>query len=204
MTREMPDTEELLRQAAGGDAAARGSLLDRHRPQLRRLVAVRLDPRVASRLDPSDVVQETLTEADRRLDRYLDERPVPFYPWLRQIALDRLADKHRRHVGAARRSVRREQLPDHSEQVLAEELLDRTAGPSEAVRRAELQRRVRSALGTLSENDRTVLVLRHLEQLSVRDIAGILDISEGAVKVRHLRAVQRLRAVLGACPEAQS
>ena len=89
-------------------------------------------------------------------------------------------------------------MPDASEWALAELLIDQAAGPSEAARRAEVQCRVRSALGELSDSDRNVLVLRHLEQLSVRDIAGVLGISEGAVKLRHLRAVQRLRVVLGA------
>jgi DNA-directed RNA polymerase specialized sigma24 family protein len=60
------------------------------------MVAVRIDPRLAARVDPSDVVQETLTEAHRRLDDYLAARPVPFYPWLRQLVRDRLADLHRR------------------------------------------------------------------------------------------------------------
>jgi RNA polymerase sigma-70 factor (ECF subfamily) len=193
-----PDTEELLRRAPD-DAQARGALLDRHRGRLRRMVALRLDPRLAARVDPSDVVQETLAEADRRLDGYLKDRPLPFYPWLRQIAADRLADEHRRHIGAARRSLRREELPGlpgGSVLELADRLLDRGVGPSEAARGEELRARVRAALEGLPERDREVLVLRHLEQLSVREIAAVLGIAEGAVKVRHLRAVQRLRVAL--------
>ena len=73
------DTEQLLQQAARGDAAARGQLLQRHRQRLKRMVAVRADPRLAARVDPSDVVQEALAEAARRLDGYLHERPLPFY-----------------------------------------------------------------------------------------------------------------------------
>src|SRR5437870_3588834 len=104
-----PDTEELLRRAGEGDAVARGALLDRHRRRLRQMIACRMDPRLAARLDPSDVVQETLAEADRRLDGYLNERPLPFYPWLRKLAWDRLVEQHRRHLRARRRSVLREQ-----------------------------------------------------------------------------------------------
>src|SRR4051794_8445239 len=95
-----PDTDQLLRQAAAGDESARGRLLDRHRDRLKRMVAVRSDPRLAARVDPSDVVQEALTEAAGKLDRYLSARPLPFYPWLRQLALERLAALRRRHVGA--------------------------------------------------------------------------------------------------------
>src|SRR5207249_1256497 len=94
------DTDLLLDQAAHGDRGARQQLLARHRARLRRMVGLRLDRRLAARLDPSDVVQEALAEADRRLSEYLRRRPVPFYPWLRGLAWDRLIELHRRHVGA--------------------------------------------------------------------------------------------------------
>ena len=102
-----PDTDQLLDRAGRGDRDARDRLLDRCRPRLRSLVALRIDPRLAARVDPSDVVQESLAEADRRLADYLRDRPLPFYPWLRQLALERLADLHRRHVRTQKRSVRR-------------------------------------------------------------------------------------------------
>src|SRR5262245_32662781 len=110
------DTELLLERAAAGDAGARDRLLQRHRGRLRRMVAVRADPRLAARVDPSDVVQETLADAARKLDAYLRDRPLPFYPWLRRLAQERLAALHRRHVRAKRRSVTREAgaLPDRS------------------------------------------------------------------------------------------
>jgi RNA polymerase sigma-70 factor (ECF subfamily) len=98
-------TEQLLHRAGQGDAAARRQLWLRHRPRLRRLIALRLDRRLADRLDPSDVVRESLAEADRRLGDYLRRRPLPFYPWLRQLALERLTDLHRWHMRAGRRGV---------------------------------------------------------------------------------------------------
>src|SRR5213080_1218802 len=104
-----PDTDQLLASASRGDATARGRLLERHRPRLRRMVAVRLDRRVAARVDPSDVVQDAMLEAAARLDEYLRERPIPFYPWLRRMAADRLADAYRRHLRAGRRAVGREE-----------------------------------------------------------------------------------------------
>src|SRR5437764_1772282 len=102
-----PDTEELLAAAAAGDDRARGRLLERHRGRLKRMVAVRLDRRLAARVDPSDLVQETLAEAAAKLDTYLHARPLPFFPWLRRLAQDRLADAHRHHLRAGRRSVAR-------------------------------------------------------------------------------------------------
>jgi RNA polymerase sigma-70 factor (ECF subfamily) len=195
------DTEQLLRQAGQGDAQARDQLLARHRLRLRETIAVRLDRRLAPRVDPSDVVQETLAEAARRLPDYLRERPLPFYPWLRQLALERLIDLHRHHVRAGKRSVEREQrwllpLPDASAAALAQRLFARGSSPSARLHRREVAGRVQAALLQLSERDRELLVLRHLEQLPTGDIAAVLGLSEGAVKMRHLRALERLRGLL--------
>lgn len=195
-----PDTSALLNRSAAGDTDARDRLLHRHRDRLRRMVAVRLDPRLAARIDPSDVVQEALADADRKLDKYLRDRPLPFYPWLRQIAWERLVHVHRRHVRASRRSVGREEgisLSDRSAAELAERLFARGSTPSRKALRDELRARVRAALAALPETDREVLILRNLEQLSVASTADVLGLSEGAVKMRHVRALARLRAVLG-------
>jgi RNA polymerase sigma-70 factor (ECF subfamily) len=109
---------------------------------------------------------------------------------------------HRRHIKARRRSVNREEplapvWPDESALRLAERLASGRSGPSGQLLRDELRERVQAALNQLGERDREVLVLRHLEQLSTRETAAVLGISEGAVKVRHLRALERLRDLLG-------
>ena len=194
------DTEHLLERAAGGDGTARDQLLERHRRRLRRMVAVRFDPRLAARADPSDVVQETLAEAAAGLDRYLRERPLPFYAWLRQLAQRRLIDLHRRHVQARRRSVTREEaagLPDRSALALAERLFGRHSSPSAGLRRQERRERVRAALAALPVPDREVLVRRILEGLPTRETAAVLGISEVAVRSRQVRALDRLKALLG-------
>jgi RNA polymerase sigma-70 factor (ECF subfamily) len=201
MMTKPPDTEELLRQAGQGDPAARDGLLTRHRDRLRKMVAWRMDRRLAARVDPSDVVQEVLVEANRKLDRYLRERPLPFFPWLRALTFEHLATLHRRHVRARGRSVLREEpglllLPDESAAELAARLVTSATSPTQQALRKELRERVRQALRQLSERDREVLVLRNLEQLSVADTAEVLGISAGAVKTRHLRALERLRALL--------
>jgi RNA polymerase sigma-70 factor (ECF subfamily) len=197
-----PDTDHLLERVRAGDAAAREELLARHRARLRRLMALHLDRRLAARIDPSDLVQEALAEADRRLDEYAQRRPLPFYPWLRQLAWDRLIAAHRRHVRAGKRSVTREEpdvleLPDESAAELAGRLVDLGSSPSAGLLRRKRCRRVREALDELPPRDREVLVLRHLEQLSTAEIAAVLGLREGAVKVRHLRALRQLRALLG-------
>jgi RNA polymerase sigma-70 factor (ECF subfamily) len=197
-----PDAEQLLQRAEQGDLAAREELLVRYQKRLRQMIAVRMDRRLAARLDPSDVVQETMAEAIQQLSDYCHNRPLPFYPWLRQLACDRLAELHRRHIQARKRSITREEhgkpdLPDESALALADRLLARGSSPSARLRRQEVCARVQAALAQLAEHDREVLVLRHLEQLSTREIAAVLGITEGAVYTRHLRALERLRTLLG-------
>jgi RNA polymerase sigma-70 factor (ECF subfamily) len=196
-----PDTDELLDRAGRGDSGARHLLMERHRARLRRMVAVRLDGRVAARVDPSDLVQETLAEAAARLGDYLRGRPLPFYPWLRTIAWDRLVEAHRRHLHAGRRSVAREvpwslPLPDESAGRLADRLVASGTSPSRRLIRAELRDRLKTALDRLPPRDREVLVMRHLEQMEVAEIAAVLGLTAGAVMTRNTRALARLRALL--------
>ena len=197
------ETDMLVTQAGAGDAQAREQLLALHRDRLRRMVDVRMDRRMAARLDASDVVQEALAEAARQLDRYLRHRELPFYAWLRQVAWQRLLQLQRHHVQSQKRSVLREQvgnrqpLPDESAFQLVEQLVGSQTSPSQGVIRNETMERVRAAMGQLKAEDRELLVLRHLEQLTVEETAATLEMSAGNVKVRHFRAVQQLRKVLG-------
>ena len=199
MTKKQSDTEILVERAAAGDGLARQDLLIRHHDRLTRMVAVRLDRRLVSRADPADIVQEALLDAAQNLDDYLRTKPVPYYPWLRQFAWQRLSKLHRHHLGAQRRDAGREQsweaaLPDHSAALLAQRLLaNNGTSPSRQAQRSELRGRVQAALANLGERDREVLVLRHLEMMTTSEIAATLAISEVAVKKRHVRALERLR-----------
>src|SRR5262249_25884594 len=105
---EMEKTQDLLAEAKGGDADAVNRLMERHRDALRRMVQLRLDQRIQRRIDISDIVQEVLVEANRRLQDYLAQPAMPYHLWLRQIAQDRIIDAHRRHRASAKRSVDRE------------------------------------------------------------------------------------------------
>ena len=199
--------EERIRLAAAGDREAMEELMAAHRARLRQIVAVRLDGRMASRIDASDVVQESLMEATRRLGEYLDRREVPFFVWLRQLAWQRLAQLYRFHSKAQRRSVEREveQIPLSDESVMrfADRLVASGTAPSRRLRRKETQEQVRAALARLAPADEEVLVLRHLEQLSTREIAAVLKISEPAVRHRQRRALQRLTRILRTSSEGE-
>jgi RNA polymerase sigma-70 factor (ECF subfamily) len=195
------ETDALLERAGRGDDLARQRLLERHRSRLKRMVAVRMDRRLAARLDPSDVVQEALADAARDLPAYLKSRPMAFYPWLRQLAWDRLLRSHRHHIDIRMRSVDRERagflpLPDESALDLASRLVSAGTSPSGQLIRQEIRERVRATLARMAPRDREVLVLRYLELLTNAEIAEVLGISEGAVKVRHFRALERFRGLL--------
>jgi RNA polymerase sigma-70 factor (ECF subfamily) len=197
------DTEELIGRARNGDDAARQQLLVRHRGRLRKMVVARLDRRLAARVDPSDVVQEALLDAAQKLSGYLRERPLPFYPWLRRLAWEHLVKAHQRHLSARKRSASREEplgLSDASVLALAQRLVASATTPSGHLLREEVRSRVRTALGQLADTDREFLVMRYLEQLSMRDIASVLEISEAAVKMRHTRALRKLCGLLGSDP----
>ena len=201
MPAETPDTTQLIEQAGRGDGQARHDLLVRHQARLRQMVAVRMDRRLAARVDPSDIVQDALAEAQRTMDDYLKHRPLPFYPWLRRLAWERLIQLHRQHVGAGKRSLLRERgmgpgLPDESAMMLVDRLIAGGTSPSRHAIREETRDRVRAALDGLTPRDREVLVLRFLEQLSTAEAAAVLEIGEGAVKSRLMRAVVRFRELL--------
>jgi RNA polymerase sigma-70 factor, ECF subfamily len=201
MAQNGDETDALLEQAGRGDDHARLRLLERHRARLKRMVAVRMDRRLTARLDPSDVVQEALADAVRDLPDYLTTRPMAFYPWLRQLAWDRLLRLHRHHIGTGLRNVDRERadvlpLPDESALVLANRLVSAGTSPSGHLIREELRERVRATLRQLAPRDREVLVLRYLEMLTNAEIAEVLGITNGAVKVRHFRALERFRSLI--------
>lgn len=200
------ETQILLKRVEQEGASATERLWERHREPLRRMIVHRLDRAIERRVDASDVVQEVLLKANQRLAEYLRNPAMPFHLWLRHIALDHMIDEHRRHRVAARRSLDREQplaapaFADRSSIDLAAQLRDPNLTPAAAVLRHELERRFREALTQLDESDREILLMRHFEQFSNGEAARHLGLSEAAAGMRHLRALRRLRTILGETP----
>ena len=195
-----PDSSEtcaLLERIARGDRPALERLLARHRPAIHAFVALHLDPRLRARLDPSDVVQDAQMEVVRRMDDFLANRPMPFHVWLRKKTYERLLNLHRDHLARARRSVSRELAwPDRSSLLLARPLLAGGPSPSQQLEARELAHRLGRAVAGLAEGDREILLLRHAEDLSFREIACLLDIEPAAARKRFGRALIRLQNVL--------
>src|SRR5262249_47761132 len=143
-----------------------------HRDRLRRMVCLRFDTRLRGRLDPSDIVQDTMLDAVRRWNEYATYPNMPIYVWLRLIAGQRLVDQYRRHFGAQLRDISREiatlvgGVPAVTTGQLAAQFVSHLTTPSEVAARAERQQILQTALDQLGGLDREILVLRHFEQMS--------------------------------------
>lgn len=200
------DAAPLVDRLRAGDRAALGELFDRYRGRLRRMVELRMDPRLRARLDASDVLQEAYLELAGDLEAYrADPRLGPLL-WMRLHVGRRLTTLHRKHLGthmrdAAREiSLYRDALPEASSAALASMLLGRHTSPTRAAERAERLLRVQEALRSLDLIDHEVLALRHFEQLSRAETAEVLGISPEAGAKRYFRALKRLRDVLASRP----
>src|SRR5262245_19646476 len=152
LTPDNAEIDVLLQQAQAGDPRAFERLFARYRSELRQFVGRRLDRDLRARLDASDVVPEARLAALRRLDDFLQRRPMPFPPWLPKTASHRLLRLRRQHLGAARRDAARDiNLPEASGGALAEQLLATGSTPSRQFGRHELTRRVHQAVARLPE-----------------------------------------------------
>jgi RNA polymerase sigma-70 factor (ECF subfamily) len=189
------DTSWQDRLKTGGEQAL-AEAFEHFRPRLRRMVDLRMDTRLAGRVDASDVVQETYMDAAKQLRLYLARPEVSVFVWLRRLAWERMLSMSRRHLEAQKRDIHRElSLPEESSILLAKSLLEGES-PSEKMALEELRDEVRRAVARLPETDREAILLRHFEGLTNKEIAEALGISEPAATMRYGRALLRLKGLL--------
>jgi RNA polymerase sigma-70 factor (ECF subfamily) len=200
------DDSDLVCQACAGNADALGELLDVCRPRLKRMLQVRADPRVASRFDSSDVIQETCIEVTHRLQEYVADAKVPFFVWLRFLTLQKLAAFHRRHLAAQKRTAARDvalpgfNSPQASSEYLAMQLLGEATSPSQALIREEMKGQLMTVLDEMNPIDREILCLRHFEQLTNIEAAAVLELNPSAASSRYVRALAHLKEALSHLP----
>ncbi len=194
-----PDSEEtrkLLQQVAQGNRSALDELLAQHRDKLRAFIDLHLDRALRGRVDPSDVVQESLMIVARRLPEFLAGRPVPFHLWARQFAYQRLKNTRRDHRAACRDVAREVAGPDRSSIALANSIVCRGPSPSDGASIRELKERAAAAIETLPEADREILLLRHTEGFRFEEIGVLLEIKPATARQRFGRALRRLNQAL--------
>jgi RNA polymerase sigma-70 factor (ECF subfamily) len=153
----------------------------------------RIDPSLAVRIDPEEVLHDAFLEACRRLDRFPRPEDMSPYAWLYGIARDRLIDTWRRETRGRRDLHRDLPWPEESSMQLGLSLIDRGTDPGAAAEREEVRQRMRQALDLLKDADREILWMRHYDGLSFREAGSVLNIGENAATVRYVRAIRRLK-----------
>lgn len=200
------DELEALRPGVlSGDRESLAQAFSRCRPRLLRMVELRLSADLHGRVSPPDVLQEAWLDADRRIGHYAEKPEMPLFLWIRWIVGQTLVEVHRRHLGAAMRSVGQEvslHQPSYaaSSITLARRFAADMTSPSGRVSRREVTELLEDAINTLDPLDREVLALRHFEELTNAEVALTLGLKKAAASKRYVRALGRLRSALGDLP----
>jgi RNA polymerase sigma-70 factor (ECF subfamily) len=180
---------------AGDDDRADDSL-ERFREYLLLFARMHLAPQLRSKLDPSDVVQQTLIKAHLNHDQFRGQSPAERIAWLRRILANTLADALRKFRTAADRERSLEQALDESSGRLEAWLASNQESPSDAVDRQEQVLHLADALARLPEDQRTVVELHHLQGMPLTELAERLGRTEAAVAGLLRRGRRRLRELL--------
>lgn len=180
---------QLIDQALQGDRAAFTRLVELNQE---RLFASMLQV-TGSPDEAEEVVQEAFIRAFMKLDTF--QRNSQFFTWLYRIAFNSALTRKRRK--RARVSL------DQWRESNGMEVSDTADAVDEPMLRRERVAMVRDALQTLSEDHRSILVLREMQEHSYEDIAEILEISIGTVRSRLSRARNQLKLALEAVQRAE-
>lgn len=184
-----------------GESQPDGEALERCRDYLHLLARLHLDPRLKGKLDPSDVVQQTLLNAHAKLDQYRGQSDAELAGWLRRILANNLADAGRAFGAQARDVARERSLEvdlDQSSARLDAWLAADQSSPSQRVQRNETSLRLAGALARLAEDQRTAVELHHLKGMPVAEVAEIMGRTRPAVVGLLFRGLRKLRQELDA------
>jgi RNA polymerase sigma-70 factor, ECF subfamily len=174
----VPDT--TIERAIAGDRDARADLVLRYGP-LVYSICRRLAP------DPDDCYQEIWEKVFGAIGRFDPGGPATLSTWIATIAQRHLIDRHRR------KKVRGIVLPLH-------EITDETAGPYQLASESERRVRLEKALGKLTEEHRRVVILHHVHEVPLEDVATGEGVALGTIKSRLHRARAHLASFLAERP----
>lgn len=184
--------QTALERARQGDSAALGELLESFRPYIRVLTRALCRGRLQARFDESDLIQDTLVEAQECFPTFRGSTRAELTAWVRQIVIRTTGHVLRGHLDSAKRDAAREQ-PGAA--LLHQP--DPGSSPSDQAIRHEQAARLAEALARLPADMQQVLLGRHMDGFSYAVLAERLGRSEGAVRVLYTRALRRLREECG-------
>jgi RNA polymerase sigma-70 factor (ECF subfamily) len=194
------DVERLLRSAREGDRERLGRLLDRYRAYLTLLARLQVGPGLRSKIDDSDIVQETFLQAHRAFAQFEGGTESELVAWLRQILASRVVKQVRRFHGTGRRDVKLEReieaALDQSSMALDRGLVSPQSSPSAKAVRSEQGVLLADALERLPEDYREVIVLRNLQGLTFPEVAVRMGRSVGSVEKLWMRGLAQLRGAM--------
>ena len=185
-----------IQKLVAGDSSELAGLLEFYRPRLKAMVRLRVAGPLATRVDASDILQDVFIEASRKVDQYIDSPSVSFFVWIRSLTQNAVYNVYRTHLWAQMRSIKREvDLPSDGSEIFARQLISNES-PSRIMARDELRSAVKSAIAELPEADQEIVLMRHFEWLTNKEVAETLGISATAATMRHGRALLRLKSLL--------
>jgi RNA polymerase sigma-70 factor (ECF subfamily) len=198
-------TNQLLARVPA-DPRALAELFARHKERLRRMVRVRLDPRLRGRLDSTRVLDLVYQDFCRRSEEFHGQGALPFYLWLRQVAGQRLALLCEECLGEGRQETGQEitlyrgALPAVNSIALAAQLLGKVNATTQAASRADMQIRLQDALNSMEALERELLVLCHFEDLSNAEAALVLSVEPKIAGQGYIRAMKKLKEIMSRLP----
>jgi RNA polymerase sigma-70 factor (ECF subfamily) len=197
----LANPEQLLSQARQGSGPALGQLLELYRDYLTLLARLHIGRRLQGKVDAADLVQETFLKAHRDFAGFRGTTEAELAGWLRQILATSLAGLVRHYLGTRRRDPRLEQElvleVDESSRALDRGLVAPHCSPSRQAARREQAVLLANALGQLPEHYREVMILHHLEGLSLSQVARRMGRTPDSVEKLWARALIQLRRLLG-------
>ena len=192
--------KDCLQRLRDGDPDALGELFAEHQQRLLHIIRVRMDRRLAARVDAEDVLQEVFLDAASRVGHFIDSHSGSFFIWLRLVMGQTMANLYRRHIDTQMRDARRdvsmntEKTVDKSQtRPIAMQLIGHLTSPSNAAMRQEAIEKLERAIDELKPIDREAIALRHFELLDNKEVAEVLGINEKAASIRYIRAIRRLK-----------
>lgn len=175
--------QAYIEKAQQGDSACFGRLYDHYLTPIYRFIAVK----VGTRQEAEDLTHEVFISAWQKLPNY-EPQGFPFSSWLYKIARNRVIDYYR---------TKKANVSIDDELAIDEDLFGVQAGVDEALDLGLDLQAVKAAMSQLSAEQREVIRLRFLDDLSPFEIAKVLNKREGTVRIIQHRAIQKLKNILG-------